>query len=67
MFWTERWLVWMQLYLFYDTGLELKAFLRGNYSDTEISAAIEQAIKNKPAAHRAVAEKQEPGMYKSGG
>ncbi|NLC89418.1 MAG: hypothetical protein GX681_05080 [Clostridiaceae bacterium] len=57
----------MQLCLFYDTGLELKAFLRGNYSDTEISAAIEQAIKNKPAAHRAVAEKQEPGMYKSGG
>ncbi len=57
----------LQLCLFYDTGLELKAFLRGNYSDTEISAAIEQAIKNKPAAHRALAEKQEPGMYKSGG
>ena len=55
----------LKLCLHYDTGIELKPFLRGGYSDEIIREEILSAVNGKPEAHDFEQELQNSGVAHS--
>ena len=52
----------LKLCLFYDTGIPLKALIRGGASDEALAQAIREAVQSKPKQHWGIKKRREDGV-----